>query len=966
MPLAPGTRLGPYEILSPLGAGGMGEVYRARHEKLGREAAVKVLPADVASDPERRKRFEREARAASALNHPAIVTIYDIGDHDGTTYIAMELVEGETLRERLGRGPVPTGEALSIATRIAEGLARAHGAGIVHRDLKPDNVMLTRDGAKILDFGLAKRAPLQEGSESEVTTMSHATREGVVLGTVPYMSPEQAAGAAVGPRSDQFSFGVVLYEMLGGQRPFQGPSIATVLSAILRDKPRALREVRPGTPRDVEDVVGTCLEKDPGRRFASTEDLAAALRGCEARLLGAAGLRVPRWLLYAAAALAIALGGAVLWWWRSGADVRWAERVALPEINRRIEAGELFEAYRLALKARVHIPDSPELQRALDRITLPVSVTTDPPGAQVSVQAYAATDEEWEPLGATPLEQVRIPYALMRWRIEKDGYEPFVGAPFGVGPFTVLAMGLPLDPVGSRPPGMVRVPGGTFARPDFPAAQVGPYWLDVHEVTNRQFKEFLDGGGYEKAALWTEGFRDEGREISRADAMERMKDATGRPGPATWEVGGYREGEGDFPVGGVSWYEASAYCRAQGKSLPTIHQWYLASAQDQVSDIVRLSNFGSDGPAPVGSHAGLGDYGTYDMAGNVKEWCRNATGSDRYILGGAWNEPTYMFRLDPDARPPLERLATHGFRCARPIGEPDPSLALPIPRQDPAVEAPVSDDVFEAYRRLFAYDSSELAARVEAVDESAAAWRRETVSFRAAYGNERVIAQVLLPRDTPPPYQTVVWFPGNDAFFVPSSDSPASAYLYDFLPRSGRALVYPVYKGMYERRAPFSRSPNEWRDMLVAWSRDIGRTLDYLATRDDVDGERLAYYGFSLGARYGPLFTAIDPRFEASVLLAGGLYPEGVPEISVVSYAPRSRVPTLMINGRDDFLFPLETSQQPLFRRLGASDADKRHALLEGGHIPADRREIIREVLDWLDQYLGPVREDRLPPMTPS
>jgi dipeptidyl aminopeptidase/acylaminoacyl peptidase len=363
----------------------------------------------------------------------------------------------------------------------------------------------------------------------------------------------------------------------------------------------------------------------------------------------------------------------------------------------------------------------------------------------------------------------------------------------------------------------------------------------------------------------------------------------------------------------------------------------------------------------VGSHAGLADYGTYDMAGNVKEWCLNATSDKRYILGGAWNDPTYMFRLDPDARAPMERLATHGFRCALAIGEPDPSLALPIPRRGPATELLVSDEVFAAYRRLFSYDPSELAAKVEAVDESAIAWRRETVSFRAAYGNERVLAQILLPRDTPPPYQAVVWFPGNDAFFVPSSESPASAYLYDFLPRAGRAVVYPVYKGMYERRAPFSRAPNEWRDMLVAWSRDLGRTLDYLATRDDLDPKRLAYYGFSLGACYGPLFTAVDPRFEASILLAGGLLPEGAPENSVVSYAPRSRVPTLMINGPDDFILPLETSQRPLFALLGAEDADKRHALLPGGHIPSDRRDIIREVLDWLDRYLGPVGTEGAP-----
>jgi serine/threonine protein kinase len=225
----------------------MGEVYRARHVKLGREAAIKVLPSELASDADRLKRFEHEARAASALNHPGIVTIYDIDEDDGTSYIAMELVEGQTLRERLADGPLDTSEALRLAIAIAEGLARAHEAGIVHRDVKPDNVMITRDAqVKILDFGLAKQTPTGIELQTDLTTMSRMTQQGMVLGTVPYMSPEQAAGRAVDHLSDQFSFGVVLYEMVCGRRPFQGDSVATVLSAIRRE---ASGRRRPGRSR---------------------------------------------------------------------------------------------------------------------------------------------------------------------------------------------------------------------------------------------------------------------------------------------------------------------------------------------------------------------------------------------------------------------------------------------------------------------------------------------------------------------------------------------------------------------------------------------------------------------------------------------------------------------------------------------------------------------------------------------
>ena len=247
MTLASGSRLGPYEIVAPLGAGGMGEVYRARDPRLQREIAVKVLPAELASHVERLKRFEKEARAASALNHPNLVTIYDIGSADGVEYIAMELVDGRTLREVLAEGALPIRSLLSVAAQAADGLAKAHAAGIVHRDLKPENVMVTKDGfVKILDFGLAKLTE-PEGS-SEVTsspTVSGATEPGVVMGTAGYMSPEQALGKPVDFRSDQFSLGSILYELATGKRAFQRGSTPETLSAIIRDEPGADRRPWP-------------------------------------------------------------------------------------------------------------------------------------------------------------------------------------------------------------------------------------------------------------------------------------------------------------------------------------------------------------------------------------------------------------------------------------------------------------------------------------------------------------------------------------------------------------------------------------------------------------------------------------------------------------------------------------------------------------------------------------------------
>ena len=280
MTLSAGTRLGPYEIVGPLGAGGMGEVYRARDPRLGRDIAIKVLPAALASDSERLKRFEREARSASSLNHPNIVTIYEIGSLDSISYIAMELVGGEPLRAAILEGPLPVRRLLEIGIQIAEGLAKAHASGIVHRDLKPENVMVTEDGhVKLLDFGLAKLTQ-PEGSGSNPTvapTVSGATEEGIILGTVGYMSPEQALGKTVDYRSDQFSFGSILYEMATGRRAFHRGSAPQTLAAIIQEEPEPMAGLNPKIPAPVRWIIERCLAKQPRGRYASTDDLAREL-----------------------------------------------------------------------------------------------------------------------------------------------------------------------------------------------------------------------------------------------------------------------------------------------------------------------------------------------------------------------------------------------------------------------------------------------------------------------------------------------------------------------------------------------------------------------------------------------------------------------------------------------------------------------------------------------------------------
>ena len=280
MALTSGTKLGPYEIQSPLGAGGMGEVYRAKDTRLDRTVAVKILPAHLSSNPEAKQRFEREARAISSLNHPHICTLYDVGHQAGTDYLVMEFLEGETLADRLRKGPLPLQQVLKYGIEIGQGLERAHRTGVVRRDLKPGNIMLTKSGAKLMDFGLAKATPPIAPSSSGLSMTQSTpvgahplTTQGTIVGTFQYMAPEQIEGKEADARSDIFAFGAVLYEMVTGKRAFEGKSQLSVASAILERDPAPISAASRGIPPALERTIAICLTKDPERRWSTAHDV---------------------------------------------------------------------------------------------------------------------------------------------------------------------------------------------------------------------------------------------------------------------------------------------------------------------------------------------------------------------------------------------------------------------------------------------------------------------------------------------------------------------------------------------------------------------------------------------------------------------------------------------------------------------------------------------------------------------
>lgn len=981
MTLSPGTKLGPYKIIEVIGAGGMGEVYRAQDPRLDREVAIKVLPAQLADDSSHLKRFEREAKAIAALSHPNILDIYDFGNDQGILYTVTELLQGETLRHRLLQTPLPWKRTLEIAISIAEGLSAAHSKGVIHRDLKPENIFLTTDGrVKILDFGLARYEPeIPQQAVTSLPTTSHLTGQGMVMGTIPYMSPEQVRGELLDARSDIFSFGCVLYEMITGERAFAGKSTADVISAILNRNPNAPTDRT--IPPQLTNIGMKCLKKDPVQRFASARELAAALQQVQTEATTAVSMstQVSRQLrkpvvVTAIAVVLVLMGAGLFGLVQRNSKIQWAQKQAIPQITKWVDAEDFYPAFHMIQQAKLYIPNDPTLQTLWAKASRKVNINTEPQGATIRITEYNNLKENYELLGTSPLNQISIPVGLLRFKIEKEGYETVLcAARFSQfkSAAEVETLNFPLNKKGSLPAGMVRVPGGDVdlqiaGLEDQPKVQLDDFLIDKYEVTNLEYKAFVKAGGYQKREFWKQRFLKDGKELSWDEAVQQFRDSTGQPGPATWEVGDYPASKDNLPVTGVSWYEAAAYAEFAKKSLPSIYHWSRAAGTWDSAYVVPLSNFGGAGLLPVGSSQAIHHYGTFDMAGNAKEWCWNEIGDKRAILGGAWNEPTYMFN-DPDAQPAFTRLPTYGFRCVKYLKS-VPQLAaadIHVSFRDYSKEQPVSDEVFHIYQSLYRYDKRELNAQIETTDSSSEYWTAEKISFDAAYGNERMKAFLFLPKSAKPPFQTVVYFPGSGVIYLNSSDillkDTRNVSRIDFVIQSGRALIYPIYKGTFERgiqefKTDTPNGSNSYRDMMTDWSKDLGRSIDYLETRKDIDATKIAYYGSSWGAANGLILPAVEPRLKVNILLLGGFVLQRVlPEADQINFAPRIHIPTLMLNGRYDFFFPMNTSQDPAYKWLGVAAQDKKQVMYNTGH-DVPRVELIRETLGWLDHYLGPVR----------
>jgi formylglycine-generating enzyme required for sulfatase activity/dienelactone hydrolase len=659
----------------------------------------------------------------------------------------------------------------------------------------------------------------------------------------------------------------------------------------------------------------------------------------------------------------------------------WITYVQSPQLEVAVSSDEYAKSWMIAREMDRALPFIPKVREALAALGRPAVIDIKQDGVDVFWQPYGSAEYTWEFLGTSPLDTPSLPVGPIQLRLEKPGYQTAhlsVSNPslaFQNLPVT-LAIEAPrfeLTKEGEIPEGMVLVPGGPFLPAisgEVPRPQaLSPYYIDKYEVTNRQFKAFIDDGGYTNPRYWQDmNFVHAGRSVGLDEAMAMMVDQTGRQAPAAWELADYADGRDDYPVTGISWYEAQAYAKFKGNILPPMYHWAKAAfpIDEAISPlapaILPRSNFPGNTLAPVGQFKAYGPYGTLDMAGNAREWVWNIFGGMGLTLGGAVSEPEYTgFKYNP--RPRFDRSELTGFRTVRLLNPADMNpfgAPLALPERKPSdFYQPMDDATFEKFAIPYAYSRRTLNAKTAYVDESHDDWIKEKISIEVGYNNERMDVLIFRPKNAFNNLGSVVFYPGLNYFtFPPAIDDIGPGQMgLDYIIKSGRALIWPAVKGSLNRIIDESiampateEQMHQYREMMVKWRIDSGRVLDYLEDRAEFDSENINYLGMSYGAAFTNIVLIFENRFNAAVFLSGGISPYRPPLSDGFLYADRVKKPTLMLNGEQDYLVPL-SAQVALFSGLGSNEDDKKYVLYKAGHWPLPRNQMVNEVLNWLDKY---------------
>tara|TARA_Y100001936_G_scaffold230793_1_gene254179 strand:- start:365 stop:2575 length:2211 start_codon:yes stop_codon:yes gene_type:complete len=641
----------------------------------------------------------------------------------------------------------------------------------------------------------------------------------------------------------------------------------------------------------------------------------------------------------------------------SAAEIKKLNKDVIPKINKLVEDENYFDAFFAVDDTSLLAEHFPGL---LNKFSTMRNISSKPKGAKVYLSKNTLKPSREIYIGETPIVDLRLPIGAVKLKFSKEGFQDRTI----LTKFRWTAPFIPpnLNKLSSAP--VVKIDSLTKTLQiagiiENKSKYIPAYEIDENEITNRDYNIFLKSPAYSNPVFWKDLIKKYKLKEFSFRTVSKFIDLTGQKGPSTWSVGKYGEGKGNFPVLGISWFEALAFCEFNNKTLPNIYQWDNAAGMASSNEIIPLSNILKKDPIDISSPTAVGVYGLKNMAGNAREWIFNSSGSKRkFLLGGGFSDEIYLFNWVQSADP-LDRSDLNGCRCAKStnndiaIGYED----IQTSTKDISKLIPVDDKTYQLYKSQYEYDKFNLNAKLLESKINQTGQRVERVELDS-FNNQKMQALLYLPKDIKGPYKAILFYPGSGAISTRSSQR-AMNYLHknrSFLVESGYALILPIFTSTFERGDGLLNSvPNEsinYRDHVITWGRELQITVDYLESRNDIDSENIAYMGWSWGGRIGSIMVAIEDRFKTALLIVGGMRVQNKkPEVDPLNFLPRIKIPTLMLNGRYDHFFPVETSQIPMYNFLGTQEKDKKHIIYNTGHsIPFN--ELAKESLSWLDKYL--------------
>lgn len=979
-----------YNIISKIGEGGMGIVYKAGDTKLKREVAIKFLPHSFNVSEKDKQKLKTEAQLTAALNHPNIAIVYSIEEFGDDTFIVMEYVKGKEIKDLFkttSQRKIKLSEIINYAIQITEAINAAHEKGIIHGDIKSSNIMLTDDGRiKVMDFGLA-----------HIHGDPNITKKGSTPGTTAYMSPEQLRGEEVDFRSDIWSLGIVLFEMLTGQTPFQGNFDQAIIYSILHEKPKSLKKINPEILDELEQLVLQCLEKDPKKRIQSADELLKRLKEIQSNtsIKSSNKFSSSRLKISKAGLVVSAIIGAVL--------IVLAAFLPLKKLFNHVNVEGLteqldtlvnqknyFAAFDLAKEYQNELKTDPLFKKLSLFIYDTLSITTEPEGAKIFLKRFDPSDQNSKDkgkyAGVTPIKNLMIARGDYLVTIEKDGYSTIqrIASSYPIiKEFPVPKRGINLSAemvkANEIDSNMVFVPGGEYKIVSWslnylPSVKLNDFHIDKYEVSNKDYKEFISAGGYLKKEFWKHPFIKDGKEISWSEAMKLFVDRSQLSGPRSWINQEYPDGKGNYPVTDITWYEAAAYAEFRGKSLPTVYQWEKAARNGVINfqgmslpwgivysmdNVQGRANFNGKGTEPVDKYEfGISAFGCYNMAGNVKEWCLNNSTNGYSITGGSWEDIYYVYG-DFGSVPGFFSSGSVGFRCVKNIlpVENDPAALFINKNFQIPTYKPVSESEYKKLLTYYNYDKLPLNAEVISREEKEN-WIEEKIEFDCPLG-DRITGFLFLPKNVQEPFQTIVWDPHSAVYDLGAPANWTAEILFSGNIKAGRALFVLIPKGSPSRKWDYGElyppvSKVLFRDRVIHWVTESRIGLDYLSTRNEIDMNKLAWIPTS-HLTNGLIVPAVDNRINSIILIACGIFPESntsLPEVNPVNFASHYNKPTYFLYGKYDEAMPYNLLVLPFYKLLKNV---KGVELVNSGHIPPIevRVPIINK---WLDESLGPVK----------